>query len=73
MKTNKLANLIKMDKSLDKILHQVASVIGARKLNKNAYDDDLKETWENFRTEAKNLEKEISRFVSCLKLEDGET
>jgi len=72
MKTNKLTNLNKMDKSLDKILHQVVNVISARKLNKNAYDDDLKETWENFRTEAKSLEKEISRFVSSLQLEDGE-
>lgn len=68
----KMSNLNKMDKSLDKILHQVVNVIGARKLNQNAYDDDLKETWENFRTEAKNLEKEISRFISCLQLEDGE-
>lgn len=72
MKTNKPTNLNKMDKSLDNILHQVVSVISVRKLNKNAYDDDLKETWENFRMEAKNLEKEVSRFISCLQLEDGE-
>jgi hypothetical protein len=72
MNKNKISTLRKVDKTLDKILHQVVSVIGARKLNKNSYDDDLKETWENFRTEAKNLEKEVSRFVSFLQLEDGE-
>lgn len=73
MSKAKVNNLNKMDRSLDKILHQVVNVIGSRKLNKNAYDDDLKETWENFRTEVGKLEKEISKFSTFLKIEDGET
>lgn len=64
MKTNKLTNLQKMDNSLDKVLHQVVDLISARKANKNAYDDDLAETWANFRTEAEKLQKEISLVVS---------
>lgn len=68
----KLTNIQKMDKSLDKILHQIVDLIAARKANKNAYDDDLADTWANFRTEADKLQKEISLIVSCIQLEDGE-
>lgn len=71
MKTNKLTNLEKMDKSLDKVLHQVVDLISARKANQNAYDDDLAETWANFRTAAEKLQKEISLVVSCIQLEEG--
>lgn len=72
MKTNKLNNLQKMDKSLDKILYQVVSVIAARKANHNAYDNDLAETWANFRTEAEKLQKEIYFVVTRIQIEDGE-
>jgi hypothetical protein len=70
---NKHTNLQVMDKSLDKILHQVVSVITSRKVNSNAYDDNLAETWASFRTEAENLQKEISLVVTCIQIEDGET
>lgn len=75
MKTNssKLTNLKKMDNSLDKILHQATIVYGARRSNANAYDDCLAETWATFRMEAEELQKEISKIVSCIQLEDGET
>ena len=68
---SKLTNFQKMDKSLDKILHQVVDLIAARKANQNAYDDDLAETWTNFWTEAEQLQKEISLVVTCIQLEDG--
>lgn len=71
MKTNKLTNLQKMDKSLDKVLHQVVDLISARKANQSAYDDDLAETWANFRTKAEKLKEEISLVVSCIQLEEG--
>jgi len=75
MKTNKrkFTNLKKRDNSLDKILRQVAIVYGARRSNANAYDDDLAERWASFRMEAEKLQKEISKIVSCIQLEDGET
>jgi len=69
----KLTNIQQMDKSLDKVLHQVVDLIAARKANQNAYDDDLADTWANFRTEADKLQKEISLVVSCIQLEDSET
>ena len=69
----KLTNIQKMDKSLDKVLHQVVDLIAARKANQNAYDNDLADTWANFRKEADKLQKEISLVVSCIQLEDGET
>lgn len=74
MKTSKtkLTNLQKMDKSLDKILHQVVSVIAARKANQNAYEDDLKETWENFRTEAEQFKKEIEIMFGHVLLEEND-
>lgn len=74
MKTNKnqITNLQKMDKSLDKILHQVVSVIAARKENQNAYDDDLKETWGNFRTVAEQFKREVDNMFGHVLLEENE-
>lgn len=72
MKT-KLTNMEKMDNLLDNILRQVAVVYSARRSNANAYDDDLAETWDTFRTEAEKLQTDISKVVSYIQLEESKT
>lgn len=73
MSETKYKNFKKMDRSLAKIQKQVFSVVIAREANSNAYDDEMPQRWNSFRTEVEKLQKELSKVMSCILIEDGET
>lgn len=73
MKTSQeiLNNLQTMDEALANIQGQVFLIVAARKENINALDDDMTETWSNFRTEMQKLQEEVKQVIECISFEDG--
>lgn len=72
MKTSKetLNNLQTMDKALSNVQGTIFKVIAAREKNKNAPDDELLETWTNFRTQMQKLQEEVNQVIDCISFED---
>lgn len=68
---NKFHNLQQMDEALGNIQGQVFLIVAARKENINALDDDMSETWANFRTEMQQLYEEVKQVMGCISFEDG--
>lgn len=72
MKTAKetLNNLQTMDKALNNVQGTIFKVIAAREQNKNAPDDELLETWTNFRMQMQKLQVEVNQVMDCIFFED---
>ncbi|PIP94049.1 MAG: hypothetical protein COV37_19265 [Bdellovibrio sp. CG11_big_fil_rev_8_21_14_0_20_39_38] len=73
MKTTKKVfnNLQTMDKALANVQGGIFKVIAAREQNKNSLDDDMSETWANFRTQMQELQEEVKKVMVCITSEDG--
>jgi len=73
MKTTKKVfnNLQTMDKALANVQDGIFKVIAAREQNKNSLDDDMSETWANFRTQMQELQEEVKKVMVCITSEDG--
>ena len=74
MKTSKeiLKNLQTMDKALNKVQGTIFKVVAAREQNIYALDDEMLETWANFRTEMQKLQKEVTKVMDCISFEDND-
>jgi len=64
-------NLQTIDIALANVQGGIFKVIAAREQNKNSLDDDLSETWANFRTQMQELQEEVKKVISCINSEDG--
>lgn len=73
MKTSKetFINLQTMDKALANVQGTIFKVVAAREQNINALNDDMSETWANFRTQMQELQEEVEKVMSCINSEDG--
>ena len=74
MKTTKKVfnNLQTMDKALANVQGGIFKVIAAREQNKNSLDDEMPQTWTNFRTEMQDLQTEVNKVMDCISFEDND-
>lgn len=74
MKTSQeiLINLQTMDKTLANVQNKMLTAVLAREQNINALDDEMSETWANFRTEMQELQAEVNKVIECILFEDND-
>jgi len=74
MKTSQeiLKNLQIMDKALANVQETILKVMLLREKNFNALDDEMPQTWTNFRTEMQDLQTEVNKVMDCISFEDND-
>ena len=59
------SNLMKIDRRLNDLREKVFDLYSARVINVHAYDEDLKETWEQFMDELIETAKIAEDMLDC--------